>query len=395
MSQVELYRRLHTERPGYGRSSESELAYMEALFGSAPPASLLDYGAGKSNVAERLGRRLGARRVVAYDPAIAGRDRPPEGPFDAAICTEVLEHVPEAEVDAFLSALAALSDRVYLHIAVIPAQTMLPDGANAHCTVRPAPWWLERIARRFPTVVELPPRRMEAARFATWTLDDRSRARLARWVRRAERRRSWRRRRALLLNRLRLALGAGETRAQVLAALEGRRVALVGNGEALAQTRHGERIEGADLVIRFNRAPLISFASHGRRTDWLVTASPEVKQGLARRRGVSRVIWTGDKLKRLSPSLLRGDPPIYVVERAIQDRLGKTVDARPSSGFQAIDLLRESRVSRVELFGFDFGASGSLSGWRAARPRETHDFAAEGRRVRELLETDGRFALIE
>lgn len=49
----------------------------------------------------------------------------------------------------------------------------------------------------------------------------------------------------------------------VLGDLAGKRIALVGNARALADTRHGAQIDAADLVIRINRAPIPSAESHG------------------------------------------------------------------------------------------------------------------------------------
>jgi len=41
---------------------------------------------------------------------------------------------------------------VYANIASYPAQKTLPNGENAHCTIRPAEWWLEKIRALAPRV---------------------------------------------------------------------------------------------------------------------------------------------------------------------------------------------------------------------------------------------------
>ena len=58
--------------------------------------------------------------------------------------------------------------------------------------------------------------------------------------------------------------------ADLLADFAGKTVALVGNARSL--TGAGAAIEGADLVIRINRAPMPSPDSHGIRTDALALA---------------------------------------------------------------------------------------------------------------------------
>ena len=58
----------------------------------------------------------------------------------------------------------------------------------------------------------------------------------------------------------------------LLAALRGKTVALVGNARALANTQMGEEIDAHDIVIRCNRAPIITSRSHGTRTDWIATS---------------------------------------------------------------------------------------------------------------------------
>ena len=57
-----------------------------------------------------------------------------------------------------------------------------------------------------------------------------------------------------------------------------------------------------------------------------------------------------------------------------------------------IDLCLRSRLSRLDLFGFDFFASRSLSGRRTAE-QVPHDFGSEARWVRALMDTDPRLHL--
>lgn len=173
----------------------------------------------------------------------------------------------------------------------------------------------------------------------------------------------------------------------LLADLADKRIALVGNARALAQTDHGARIDVADLVIRINRAPMPLATSHGSRTDWLGLA---VRLSAADRSRIApaRILWMSPKRKRLdwqtatSPGFYLHPLADYA---ALRDRLG----APPTTGAMLIDLLARSRMARLDLYGFDFFASLSLSGRRSAE-QVPHDFSGESRWVQELQLADRR-----
>lgn len=176
-------------------------------------------------------------------------------------------------------------------------------------------------------------------------------------------------------------------RPELLAALAGKRVALVGNARALAQGAQGPAIDAADLVIRINRAPMPGAESHGTRTDWLALA---VRLGAADRVriGARRVLWMSPKRKRLdwrtatSPGFYLHPLKDYA---ALRDRLG----APPTTGAMMIDLIARSDMARLDLYGFDFFASLSLSGHRRAE-QVPHDFSGESEWVAALAASDRR-----
>jgi len=122
--------------------------------------TLLDYGAGKGRLYRAPAEAFGATRgttlkdhwgldeVTLYDPAYPAHDELPRGTFDGVICTDVLEHVPGDDVPWVLGEIFAYAEKfVYLNVACYPAKKILPNGENAHCTVQPQEWWVERIAR--------------------------------------------------------------------------------------------------------------------------------------------------------------------------------------------------------------------------------------------------------
>ncbi|MCZ0960018.1 glycosyltransferase family 29 protein [Paracoccus benzoatiresistens] len=176
----------------------------------------------------------------------------------------------------------------------------------------------------------------------------------------------------------------------LLADLEGKSVALIGNARSLAETRQGTAIDAADLVIRINRAPMPSPESHGRRTDWLALAVrlPDEDRG---RLTPVRLLWMSPKRKRLDWQTATS-PGFYLHPledyHALKDRLA----APPTTGAMMIDLALRSRLASLTLHGFDFFASQSLSGRRTAQ-QVPHDFSAEAAWVADLKRTDDRLLL--
>ncbi|WP_299360739.1 glycosyltransferase family 29 protein [uncultured Paracoccus sp.] len=176
----------------------------------------------------------------------------------------------------------------------------------------------------------------------------------------------------------------------LLAALDGQRVALVGNARAFADQRHGAAIDSADLVIRINRAPMPSRESHGQRTDWLALAT-RLRAADRTRLSPARILWMSPKRKRLdwqtahSPGFYLHPPADYA---ALVQRLG----APPTTGAMTIELALRSRLARLDLYGFDFFASQSLSGRRQAA-QVPHDFAAEAAWAAGLAAADPRLIL--
>lgn len=176
----------------------------------------------------------------------------------------------------------------------------------------------------------------------------------------------------------------------VLDDFAGRRVALVGNARGLADARLGDAIEAADIVIRINRAPRPFAHSHGRRTDMLALATSIDSETLDRLDPV-RMLWMSHKRKRL-PWKIASRPGFYLHPLADYMRLKEELGAPPTTGAMMIDLLHRSKAARIDLFGFDFFASLSLSGRRGA-DQVPHDFTSEAAWVHRLIAQDPRIIL--
>lgn len=179
-------------------------------------------------------------------------------------------------------------------------------------------------------------------------------------------------------------------RSAILDDLAGKHVALIGNARALSDADHGADIDSADLIIRINRAPMPAATSHGTRTGWLALAV-RLDAGDRSRLAPRRILWMSPKRKRLdwqtatSPGFYLYPLPDY---HALKDRLG----APPTTGAMMIDLIAKSDAARLDLYGFDFFASLSLSGRRSAE-QVPHDFSAEAAWADALIRQDARLRL--
>lgn len=161
---VSQYSQIHLCKT-YGQTCHAHAAAIHACLIDLKPQVVVEYGCGQSEL-ERMLPFTG--RWVRYDPAIAGIDRLDERKADLVINTDVLEHVPDNDLDDLLANIASLSDRVFFSICTRPALEILPDGQNAHCTVWPPARWREVLARHFPNVVLAHERRGDSCVFVTW-----------------------------------------------------------------------------------------------------------------------------------------------------------------------------------------------------------------------------------
>lgn len=122
--------------------------------------TLLDYGAGKGKQYGPMpinlpdGRRypdiaaFWGVSVHCYDPGHKPFSTPPGRQYDAVISTDVLEHCPEEDLEWIVDEMfGAASKFLYANAACYPADKQLPNGENAHITIRPLSWWSALFAK--------------------------------------------------------------------------------------------------------------------------------------------------------------------------------------------------------------------------------------------------------
>lgn len=137
-----LQKQLHASNTSYGTSGQ-RYADIVRQISNWGRLSILDYGCGKQTLAQALGP---AYRVTNYDPCIEGLDTPPD-PHPVVACTDVMEHIEPEFIDTVLADLRRLTiTTALLVINTGPARKILADGRNAHISMHPPEWWLDRIA---------------------------------------------------------------------------------------------------------------------------------------------------------------------------------------------------------------------------------------------------------
>jgi hypothetical protein len=148
-----LNAKLHQRAPLYGTSghkhAEQVRQLAQALGAPRKNVTVLDYGCGKGTLGAALHFSDRGFYLFEYDPAIPGKDTPPE-PADLVVCGDVLEHIEPECLDAVLDDLQRLTKRfVLLTVATRAAQRTLPDGRNTHLIVEDADWWLPKLLARW------------------------------------------------------------------------------------------------------------------------------------------------------------------------------------------------------------------------------------------------------
>jgi len=122
--------------------------------------TVLDYGCGGSdwsssgfNEDQSAFDFFELDRVYRYEPARSIDERTM---VDAVICFDVLEHLFVSDVANVIRDIFSCAEKlVVLNVACYPANATLPNGENAHVTIRNPEWWkgvVDTISVEFPNV---------------------------------------------------------------------------------------------------------------------------------------------------------------------------------------------------------------------------------------------------
>jgi hypothetical protein len=109
---------------------------------------ILDYGCGRGDqykAPHRIHADWGLKwwDVKLYDPAFERLDERPLGKHDLVVCSDVLEHIPEDQVEDVIGELFFFASKaVWASVCCRPAKKVFPNTEiNLHVTIQPLPWW--------------------------------------------------------------------------------------------------------------------------------------------------------------------------------------------------------------------------------------------------------------
>lgn len=157
MDYAKQYGQMHAANPKAfsGYSIKFHVGTIADLVHRVQPQRILDYGSGKGYqyLARRVHQRWGGLLPHCYDPGVPQLRERPHGKFQGVICTDVMEHIEEADVPDVLADIFSFVDPTahafaFFCIACRPAKRKrLPDGRDVHVTIRAPDWWRGRLAK--------------------------------------------------------------------------------------------------------------------------------------------------------------------------------------------------------------------------------------------------------
>jgi SAM-dependent methyltransferase len=152
---IDQYKRLHSDNLRFGASSIAYIEEVSLFIEYLKPKTVLDYGCGKGALIDELAARFPDIDFYGYDPAIPGKDVLPVQQADLIINTDVLEHIPENALPDIIQKISLISENVFFGLHHALAKQILPNGQNAHCTVKPPVWYYRLLSKSFNPVLLL------------------------------------------------------------------------------------------------------------------------------------------------------------------------------------------------------------------------------------------------
>jgi len=168
-SYLEEYKILHKNQMEFGSGAGIYFPEISLIIDYLRPKTVLDYGCGKAVLIKMLAERYPMIEFYGYDPSIPGRDVLPIKKVDLLINTDVLEHIPENILPIEVEKIATLSKNAFFILHHALAYTVLPNGVNAHCTVRPPIWYYKLLNKYYKTPYPLPSRKTEISACITFS----------------------------------------------------------------------------------------------------------------------------------------------------------------------------------------------------------------------------------
>ena len=159
---IDSYKIIHQEEGKFKGISLSPLVpTLMSIIKQNKCKTLLDYGCGKAipynkNRCNEVGLKNSVQELCniesfdLYDPAYEKYAILPDKKYDVVVCTDVLEHIAEQDIDYVLTEILSRSNKiVFLNISCQPALKHFKQGKlkgkNVHISVFDPSWWGHKI----------------------------------------------------------------------------------------------------------------------------------------------------------------------------------------------------------------------------------------------------------
>ena len=138
------YSILHSIYPSYGIGGNWFRDTIVEIAKEYEVKTILDYGCGKGSLVKLLSNNY---ETFGYDPFVAEYRNRSTLTADMIVSTDFFEHMNEYEIETIISDLQSYNSKVQFHaISNRIAAQILPNGENAHRTVKDAEWWKEKLS---------------------------------------------------------------------------------------------------------------------------------------------------------------------------------------------------------------------------------------------------------
>jgi hypothetical protein len=144
------YERLHSAGFFKGYSCLTLKNEIKSIIQLTDSKTILDYGSGKGcqYSIKQIDEFWGVV-VDCYDPYVKELSILPNKCYDGVLCTDVLEHVPENEVDFVLNNIFSRANKfAYFCIHTGKAVKKFSDGTNVHVTIKNQEFWTNLIKEK-------------------------------------------------------------------------------------------------------------------------------------------------------------------------------------------------------------------------------------------------------
>ena len=159
---IDSYKVLHQEEGKFkGISLVPLVPTLMSIIKENDCKTLLDYGCGKAipydknrckevDLRHPIQKLCNLKSFDLYDPAYEKYATLPDKKYDIVVCTDVLEHIAEQDIDYVLTEILSRSKKiVFLNISCQPALKHFKEGKfkgkNVHISVFDPSWWGHKI----------------------------------------------------------------------------------------------------------------------------------------------------------------------------------------------------------------------------------------------------------